>query len=321
MLAIRESKIQFEKWLHRYNNKKLFYVISLSIAIHILLLYLISLIKVNEKDIITEENPLSPPPVHIQLDTLPPKKPAIKNDQTQNKDFNIPKNRSGGVLTDKNTIPNKSFQVPKELESNDKRVVNDPFKNNALPRKKDKIALPNKSQKKPFGGIESLLPQSSQTYIDEIRREARQGKSIQGDSGDIPIMGKEYAPSNEPQYKERFAAKDMSLYQFSQEFKEKFGAIWNLKDRNLPPESPLRPGDVVYYKIYIKGDGFLEKFENLTQKKNPNKDFSGADIIFKEVVSQVLPMPVPPRFTHSIVTEVIAIQVVSTNVFVQYSPQ
>ncbi|WP_186644896.1 hypothetical protein [Fluviispira vulneris] len=321
MSAIRESKIQFEKWLYPNNNKKLFYVITLSLAIHILLLYLITLIKVSGHDIVSNENPLSPPPVHIKFDTPPPKKSALKNDQTESKDLIIPKSRSGGILTDKNQRVEKTFQVPKELEANDKRVENDPFKSNGITRKKDKISLPNKSQKKPIGGIESLLPQSSQSYIDEIRREARQGKPIQGDSGDIPILGKEYAPSNEPQYKERFATKDMSLYQFSQEFKEKFGAVWNLKDRNLPPESPLRPGDLVYYKIYIKGDGFLEKFENLTQKKNPNKDFSGADTIFKEVVSQVLPMPVPPRFTHSIVTEVIAIQVVSTNVFVHYSPQ
>ncbi|KAB8033325.1 hypothetical protein [Fluviispira multicolorata] len=323
MRVIRESKIQFEKWLYPYNNNNLFFIIVFSIAIHTLLLYLITLTSQTEYKIFKDDVFHNSPPVHVQLDSSPKNNSTLKGARAQDQEFSIPKSRSGGVLTDKNLNSKSPFYVPKNLESLDKRVEKTPFQSNLIPKKKknDKLSIPQQTNKKVISGMESLLPQSSPSYIDQIRRESQQDKIIHGDGGDIPIIGKNNAPSSEPQIKERFASKDYSLYQFSLEFKEKFGAIWNSKDRMLPPESPLRPGDVVYYKVYIKGDGYLEKFENLTQKKNPNKDFSGADLVFKEVVTHVLPMSVPPRFAHSIVTEVMAIQVVSSNVFVQYSPQ
>lgn len=82
---------------------------------------------------------------------------------------------------------------------------------------------------------------------------------------------------------------------------------------------PLRPGDIVYYKLYIKGDGTLQKFENLSSRTAPLKDFSALDKIITSVLSRVFPMTVPQRFAHNLVTEIVAIQVIGTNSPVQYS--
>ncbi|MES2613936.1 MAG: hypothetical protein V4591_00815 [Bdellovibrionota bacterium] len=170
--------------------------------------------------------------------------------------------------------------------------------------------------------LNSFLPKNNSNYLSNLRRQNQiQKNNIQGDDGDLPIDGPSLAPTNGPRIISRYAEKDMSLFQFTQEFRERFGAIWNSEDRVVPPTSPLRPGDIVYYKIYINTNGSMEKFENLSRKDHPKKDYTDIDKLFTQVITRVLPMSVPPKFAHKNITlsEVIAIQVVDRNMPVKFS--
>ena len=164
----------------------------------------------------------------------------------------------------------------------------------------------------------SFLPQSNLGYTDQLRHQGAE-QAIEGSAGDIPILGQVPPPYNGPTVRQRYDAKDLSLFQFSQEFKERFGAIWNEEDRWVPPTSPLRPGDVVYYKVYVNTNGTLDHFENLTRKQKPNKDYSDLDKLFTTVISGVFPMSVPDRIPKNAqIAEVLAIQVVDGSSMVMH---
>ncbi len=190
-----------------------------------------------------------------------------------------------------------------------------------IPQRKKILASPDSSsktsvyEKKIPMGIQRFLPQSNPDFLTKLRNNSHNNQEIDADDGDIPVQDDNLlTPRMTPKMLSHYEHKEMSLFQFSQEFRQKFSAIWNQKDRFIPPASPLRAGEVIYYKIYIHHDGTLFKYENLTAKKELKKDFSHIDEIFVDVITQTLPMRVPKEFTSSkILTEIVAIQVVDRN--------
>jgi hypothetical protein len=327
-LTFRETEIHYSIWLYPQKQDNLFYIILFSILLHISCLYILSFIKpdilnsANQSS--TEFDPNEPINIRFTDGKFPESLPNYEQANKKIGAINIPKNHSGGILTDNNPNSKSKILVPKNLFTPDIEAQKNPFLSNLQPHERKKDLPPSiskKPQKIETNGIEAFLPNSSPSYLDQLRRDSHYQHQIEGDSGDIPVIGDDLVPKNGPKIVERFAIRDLSLYQFSQEFKEKFSGIWNSRERWVPPNSPLRPGDTVYYKLYIKGDGSLEKFENLSQKKKPEKDFSAVDKMIAEVVTQVFPMTVPPRFAHHLVTEIISIQIVGTNRPVQYSFQ
>ena len=138
--------------------------------------------------------------------------------------------------------------------------------------------------------------------------------------GDIPIEGDTLSPTTAPKVKQRFGQKDLTLFQFNQEFKQRFAEIWNLKQRWLPPSSPLRPGQVVFYEVYINSDGTMNKYENLSAKQNKQVIYGDIDSIVEDVLKRVFPISVPGVIKNEqIVSQVIAIQVVGSNVPISFS--
>ncbi len=327
-MTFRETEIHYSMWLYPQKQDNLFSIIVFSIVLHISCFYLLSFIKPEDFKTIHEmSNEFAPKaPISIRFTDGKMSKSAPKHDQLNKKlgITNIPKNHSGGVLSDNNPDSKSKTFVPENLLTPDMEARKNPFISKRHPHEKKKdspASIPQKTQKIETNSIKDFLPNSNSSFIDQLRRDSHNNQQIDGDSGDIPIIGNNLAPQNGPKIVERYSVRDMSLYQFSQEFKERFSGIWNSQERWVPPGSPLRPGDIVYYKLYIKADGSLQKFENLSQKKKPEKDFSAVDKMIAEVVAQVFPMTVPPRFAKNLVTEIIAIQVVGTNRPVQYSFQ
>ena len=245
----------------------------------------------NKPEIANAQNPST---VKINISNLHPTKPSDK------KNFNLPEfKRKKKILTDTHLDSKSSFSTLRQH----------PFS-------------PPKSKIPKEENINSFLPNANQDFVNEFRQQNQVPKNfVQGDDGDIPVEGPSLAPTNEPRVVSRFAEKDMSLFQFSQEFKERFGAVWNSEDRMVPPTSPLHPGDIVYYKVYISSNGHLEKYENLSRLKNPRKNYDDVDVLFSSVVSHVFPMSVPPKFANKnlTLTEVIAIQVVDRSMPARYS--
>ena len=327
-MTFRETEIHYSVWLYPQKQDNLLYIIIFSVLLHASCFYLLTLIKpeiLNPlKEISGESAPK--PPINIRF-TDGKMSSSSPNREHSNKKLgitNIPKNHSGGVLTDNNPNSKSKTLVPENLLTPDMEARKNPFISKRQPHERNKEApasVPKEQRNNEKNGIDAFLPNSSSSYVDQLRNNSHNQQQIEGDSGDIPVIGDDFAPRNGPKIVERYAVRDLSLYQFSQEFKEKFSGIWNSKERWVPPSSPLRPGDIVYYKLYIKGDGSLQKFENLSQKKKPEKDFSAVDKMIEEVVSKVFPMTVPPRFAKNLVTEIVAIQVVGTNSPVQYSFQ
>lgn len=186
-------------------------------------------------------------------------------------------------------------------------------------------SLPKESQKKQtvtdsHDGLEKFLPKSNPEYFERYRQEAQKNpKDITGDGGDIPFLENTERRRDLPLVVDRFEHKDLSLLQFSQMFHERFSAVWNSTERWVPPESPLKPGDVVYYKIYINPNGTLDHIENLTHKIRPNLNTDHLDKIFNDVMSQTLPMTLPSKLEKNVqVTEVLAIQVVNKTLFMNF---
>ena len=128
-----------------------------------------------------------------------------------------------------------------------------------------------------------------------------------------------FMPQNHPQIKERFLVQNLASYQFREDFKTKFSAIWNLEERWVPPESSLQAGDVVFYKFYIQKDGTLQKFENLSRARHRDKDYSVLDTIMAHIIAQVFPLTIPDVLQQNPITEVIAIQVVGPYGPIRYS--
>lgn len=324
-MAFRETEIHYSIWLYPQKQDNLFYVIALSIFLHISCFYLLSFIKPEIlkplKEISSESAPIN---IRFTDGKMPQSSPNHDSSNKKLRITNIPKNHSGGVISDNNPNSKSKAFVPENLLTPEWEARKNPFLSKLPPHEKKKdspVSIPRKLQKIEKSGIDAFLPNSSSSYIDQLRKESLKHQQIEGDSGDIPVIGNDLAPRNGPKILERYAVRDMSLYQFSQEFKERFSGIWNSQERWVPPNSPLHPGDIVYYKLYIKGDGSLQKFENLSHKKKPEKDFSAVDKMIAEVVAQVFPMTVPPRFAQNLVTEIVVIQVVGTNRPVQYSFQ
>lgn len=324
-MGFRETKINFAIWLYPEKKDYFYTILFLSLIFHIFCaIFLLNLENNSKKDKITytaQENT----PIHIQFNKSYIQSTPLKQKEKKNIPENIPENSAGGVLTDKNPYSQSKTLVPEELVAKNFQSNKQPLVTKRLPSDKNKNlppAITHKSNRNQTPAIDHFLPHSNPAYIDEIRKYYNQVPKIEGDAGDIPIYGDDdYTPSNSPKIKERYSVQDLSLVQFSQYFKEKFSGIWYSHDRIVPPSSPLRPGEVIYYKLYIKGDGTLLKFENLTQKRSPQKDFTAVDKMVDDVVTKVFPLSLPGKFAKNIVTEIIAIQVVGRNSPVQYSFQ
>lgn len=300
-MVFRETDIHYSLWLYPKKQDSLFFIFVFSILLHILFFYLMSLIKIGP---INNSTTNSHDLAHIFF-----KKNSNKNHFQQNEKTiisEIPEINLKKTLTDQNPNSKSKHYLPKKT-----------ITTNKTPDKKEEQISSKHSEPK---NLTDFLPHSSTSYINQLRNEANKQK-IAGDIGDIPIIGDELAPRKTPKIIPRHAFKDLSLYQFDKEFKERFSGIWSSKERWVPPSSPLRPGDIVYYKLYIKGDGSLQKFENLSRILKPMKDFTAVDQMIAEVVAQVFPMVVPPRFAQDLITEIVAIQVVDSNLPVQYSFQ
>lgn len=191
-----------------------------------------------------------------------------------------------------------------------------------LPRKAPTNTVLNTKSSNKNLDLNAFLPHFQAE--DLARREPTQTPEPQDDAlagGDRPIEGPSLAPTELPRIKNRYAEKDMSLFQFSQEFRQRFGAIWNAQERMIPPNSPLRPGDVVFYRVFIRSDGTMEKFQNLSKKAHPEKNYADTDNIFESVIRGVFPILVPPKFSHKniIITEDLAIQVVDRQSPIHFS--
>ncbi|MGY3804768.1 hypothetical protein ACWNT8_11930 [Pigmentibacter ruber] len=324
-MSYRETEINFAIWLYPEKKDVFSFILIYSVVLHVFFAFILENLNNSKdtKEITTTSHQNKP--IHIQFTDGKLQSNLPKNKQKEKHlSENIPENIAGGVLTDKNPNSKSKINVPEELAAKNLKANSNPFISKRLPNYKKKEIPPtivDKSEKNKKSELDKFLPNSDSAYIDNLRKQYKQEQNIEGDSGDIPIMGDEYTPLSEPKVKERYSVKDLSLYQFSQQFKEKFAGIWNSKDRVVPPTSPLRPGDIIYYKLYINGNGSLEKYENLTQKRFPQKDFLAVDKMLDEVVSKVFPLALPGRFANNIVTEIIAIQVVGRNSPVQYSFQ
>lgn len=327
-MTFRETEIHYTIWLYPEKKDNLLNIIILSVLLHALFGYFLYFFKPNNtfNEITTTSAP-NKPPIHIQFTDgqISNSSPTKVLPDKKKKTTFIPKNHSGGVLSDNNPNSKSKVLVPESLLSPNNEAKKNPFISKRNPTNKDRddpaSISKNRERGSPANGLDSFLPNSSSSYIDQLRKNTQNNQKIEGDSGDIPVVGDDLAPRNGPKVIERFSVRDLGLYQFSQEFKEKFSGIWNSRERWVPPSSPLRPGDIVYYKLYIKGDGSLQKFENLSHKRLPQKDFTAVDKMIEEVVSRVFPMTVPPRFAQNLVTEIVAIQVVGINSPVQYSFQ
>jgi len=256
--------------------------VFVSFFLHITLLFLIAyLLNTTEIKTLTADSE-EPPPINVTLD--PPQQPK-KEEKTQ-----------------------------KEPEKSRVLTTDQPESDNIVPSEPEKPSeLPNKSH-----DLEKFFPRSNPEYLKKLREQAERPKQIEGDSGDIPIRGQERR-RDVPMIVERFDHKDLSLFQFSKMFHDRFGSVWNSKERWVPPESPLRPGDVVYYKVYINPDGTLDHIENLTNQMKPDLNTEALDKTFEEVLTQTLPMKLPARLEKNVqVTEVVAVQVVNKTLFMNF---
>ncbi len=275
----------FFSWMDHKKEENFIYIILISATIHAFVLFLVYYVEAKVEII---ADPGTSSPIHINFS----KTLSKKNQQSK-----IFEKKEQKILTDTTTNSKSSFfskTTPRSVP-----------------------ALKEKSQE----SWNSFLPNSNQNYLESLRQQSQMPTTIQGDAGDIPIEGPSLTPTNQARVLPRYAEKDMSLFQFTQEFRERFGAVWNSEDRIVSPASSLHPGEVVYYKIYINTNGSMEKFANISLATHPQKNYADIDKIFSSVISHVFPMSVPPKFAHKNITltEVIAIQVVDRNSPVRYS--
>jgi hypothetical protein len=291
---MRESDIHFARWIFVSREKIWRNFFIFSALIHMFLALVIYYLKPKYETVSSENST-----IHINFSDL---KPKDKNSPSSHEPkVNSQHKITKRILTDPNVNSKSSFSASSQVQ-----------KNTIDKQQEIKNTLQKKEHK-----LKDFLPSGHQNYIENIQNNNQVFENaIQADGGDIPIEGPSLAPKNGPKIVERYVEKDMSLFQFTQEFRERFGAIWNSKDRILPPSSPLRAGDVVYYKVYIKSNGEMEKYENISRSSYPLKNYNATDEFFKEVILKVLPMSVPPKFANknTILSEVIAIQVVDKDV-------
>lgn len=285
-MYLNECDIHFNRWIYPKHQKVWIPIFIASILLHssLLLLYFLSPAPQEVTSPSKDESA-----VHITL--LPPKKSITQQQQQE-------KRRNQNATTTK--------EEKKSILSN----------NN--PRSKNRLLVPQKHKEQ---DLSSFLPHANNDFINSLRQEAQNPSEMQASGGDIPIEGKSAPLIQEPRIQERRSVQDMSLFQFTQEFRNRFGAVWNSQDRVLSPRSPLRPGDVVFYKVYINDDGTLNHYENISEKRFSKKDYSHLNDMFSGVISRVFPMKLPPKYAHhgAIITEIVAIQVVDRTLPMQFS--
>lgn len=198
------------------------------------------------------------------------------------------------------------------------------LKSTQTQKKQETDSTPKQNHKRVLSQKQSMsdfLPRANQTFLKQLREQQQINSDFQAQGGDVPVLGKSMPLVQMPKTQDRYRTQDLSLFQFSQEFRNRFGAIWNEQDRIVPPASPLRPGDVVFYKIYINDDGTLNRYENVSAKRFSSKDFSHLDVLFSDVIARVFPMKIPEKFSKkgNVITEMIAIQVVDRNLPMKFS--
>lgn len=286
VLSVCESELHFGRWFHSKQRKGMVPLFALSILVHAVLFFTLSMMKRQEIASFSEG---SSPQVNITLKENKKESPHMVPSEPTKPLNPIPKN----VLTAPHNAPvTQAIPTPRSVQA---------------------------PMKSPMArSLNDFLPRSDSSFLQGVRDEAKP-ELLNADSGDIPISNAAPVPQNGPIVQKRFGEKDLSLFQFSEEFRSRFSSIWNLKERFVPPASPLRPGDVVYYKVFISPDGSLEKFENVSQQKDRFKNFSDIDSIFSEVVTQVFPMTVPSKFARHVITQLVAIQVVDRHSPIRFS--
>lgn len=284
-MYLSESDIHFGRWIYPKNQRGLVLFILVSAFFHAVLLAACLLLP-KKQEITSASNEDSA--VHITL--LPPQKTTEKHQETQ-----------------------KNQLTPSTKSENNKTLLTDESHKN----KPSQITRQNQQPQT----LDRFLPHSSTDFFRGLRHEAQSSEDTQAQGGDIPILGKSTSPIEQPRIQDRHSVRDLGLFQFSEEFRNRFGAIWNEQDRIVPPESPLRPGDVVFYKVYINDDGTLNHYENISAKRFSQKDFSHLDRIFSDVIQRVFPMVVPPQFAKKgkIITQMVAIQVVDRDLPMNFS--
>jgi hypothetical protein len=282
---LSESEIHFRKWIYPKKQKGMALIFLISALLHVTLI-VVYFFSTKQQEITSASKEESQ--VHVTL--IPPKKAIAKSQQQET-----------------------NQATPSTKKENHKILLTDENL-----RSKSPIMAPNRHHRQ---DLSSFMPHSNSDFIRGLRKEAQDPTDFQAADGDIPIVGKSTSPIQSAKIQDRHSVKDLSLFQFSAEFRNRFGAIWNEQDRVVPPASPLRPGDVVFYKVYINDDGTLNKYENISAKRFSQKDFSHLDVIFSSVIGKVFPMMIPPRFAHQgkIITEIVAIQVVDRSLPMQFS--
>lgn len=295
----RESEIHFSRWIFPTNDKNWYSVIVISILFHVALFALLSYLK-PKTEVVADQ---TSKPIHVHFGNSNKNSSNLASKQTPL----VEGPKKHRILVDKNPHSKSTFNSLSQENPPGKKEENKPSQ---TPQNQvNSQTQPNR-----------FLP--GPDYFQGLPKETKENtEPFQADGGDIPIEGPSLAPRNGPQIVHRYVEKDMSLFQFSKEFRERFGAIWNSEDRILPLGSALKPGDIVYYKIYIRTDGNMDKYENISKLKQPQKDFSDADEIFAKVIAQVFPMQVPPKYENQnkVISEILAIQVVGRNAPVRYS--
>lgn len=293
-MQISEREIHFSRWIFHRKEKNWFHIALISLTVHAFIFLVVSHIKPPQV-LLTDQNPSS---IKINIQNSMQIAPSFREKSNIKRKIN-----KHQILTDTHTHSQSQFFENQE-------------KSKELDKKNEEKSkqLPNE--------LSSFLPNSNMNYLNSLRQQkTRVNDSRVLSGGDTPIEGPSLAPTNDPPRLSRFVEKDMSLLQFTQEFRERFSAVWNAQERIVPPSSPLRPGDVVYYRVYIKSNGLLEKYENLSQNLHPLKNYVDIDQLFLTVLNQVFPMSVPPKFANKdiILTQDLAIQVVGRNQPIQFS--
>lgn len=282
---LSESEIHFRRWIYPKNQKGLALIFLISALLHVILI-LVYFFSTKQQEITFSSKEES----QVNVTLIPPKKAIAKSQQQE-----------------------RNQVTPSTKKENHKILLTD-----QNPNSKSPILAPNRQHRQ---DLSSFMPHSNSNFIRSLRKEAQDPIDFQATGGDIPVIAHSTSPIQSAKIQDRHSVKDLSLFQFSEEFRNRFGAIWNEQDRVVPPASPLRPGDVVFYKVYINDNGTLNKYENISAKRFSQKDFSHLDVIFSSVIGKVFPMMIPSKFAHQgkIITEIVAIQVVDRNLPMQFS--
>ncbi len=286
-LSKSNIELNYFEWILESKNKNLWILCLVSLSIHAAFFFLLAQMKPKKEFTSNEEGSgvrVNLVPSHKFTQAMPPTNifPKQSAPAAQNRVLTAPNHQS------QFTVPSRKLSTAREfrIESN---------------------SNPSKQR-----SIKDFLPSADDDFLQKLRSPSQQQEVLNGDGGDIPIQAPQRTPHNGPNVMQRFVQKDMGLFQFSKEFRDKFAFIWNKKERFVSPSSVLRPGDVVYYKVFVNPDGSLDHFENLNRHLNSQKVDPDIDKMFADVIHQVFPMVVPSRYVNAnvVFSEVVAIQVI-----------